>query len=343
MAEIRSSRGVALILVTFIIALATIIVVNLTYNTYMASRANLVAERSLQSEFILKSVVNFARVLIKMDTSTENSKQDAWAKFSSGQAVDPKIFGINEPGLKIEVEIDSEDAKIPLKILVSSATSGAAPTWRDILKRLFQSLGFDNDKEVQKSGQFKGRFFSSEELVANLIDYMDSDKTSYDVSGFAKGIESDLDETNPFRNSPIDRPDELANIPGFTQKRVRMLLPYVTTYGPSRKVNINLAPKIIIKALLDDMTDKEVNQIIGFREAKDGPFTDINHNDEIEKILGPSRKSAMNLIYDVGTKSNPYFQVLAKLDYNYSTFFMRAYVYRLSLGDLPYIFSVELF
>ena len=344
---IKSSRGVALILVIFVVALATIIVVNLTQTTYMASRANEVAEHSLQSEYILKSLVNLARILIKLDDTTENSRKDPWGSFTRGLAFDPKLLGISEPGLSIEVEIDSEDAKIPLLALIKNDGSGNADErWRDILACLFQALGFDEDKnEVSKTGTFANRFFNSQQLVANLIDYMSPSKTSYDTQDFAKGIESELPESETFKNAAIDRLDELANIPGFTPRRLQKVMPYLTSF-PRRKINVNLAATPVLKCLHTGMTDQMVEQIVSFRDSSDGPFSDQTREKfkEIvtDQVYNDGTNKSLNLLANWGEETN-YFSVLAKLDYGASAYFMRAYVKRTKTGDLPLIMSIELF
>lgn len=344
---VSNERGVALILVTFVIALATIIVVNLTYDTYMASRANLVAERSLQAEYLLKSVINLGRSLIKEDTSVENSRKDIWARFSNGQSLDPSILGLSVPGLQLEVEIDAEDAKIPVAKLVPRGSAGANKTWRAVLTCLFKGLGFDQDtNEVWKAPPFAGRFFNSEQVVSNLIDYMDTDTKSYDESDFQKGIEGELDEKKAFPNQPISELEELQNVPGFTPARLRRALPYLTTHGQKEKVNINLAARPVIRCMHPNMTDAFVDKIVEFRDGKEGPFSDQN-TDELKAIVGDqvyggSSENSLNMVTGYGD-SNPYFQILAKVNYGNATFFMRSYVYRYNPGELPYIYSVELF
>ena len=341
-------RGVALILVTFIVALATIIVVSLTYNTYMAARSNMVAERSLQAEYLLKSLLNFARVLIKEDTTEESSAKDPWGRFAGGQNLEPSLLGFDIPGLQMQLEINAEDAKVPVPaLMLTTVNSDPDLKWRNVIECLFRDLGFDNDQqEIWKQKPFEGRFFNAQQMTANLIDYMDPNSESYEVQGFEKGVEGELNEKDQdiFRNSAMLELDELAKIPGFTPSRLRKVLPYMTTHGAKTRVNVNLAPRRILKCLNSGMTEAAADKIIAFRESAEGPFTRENIAAEMQKILDESTWSAISLMVNAGPQNeSPHFQVLAKVDYGAATFFMRAYVYRWNAGELPVIYSVEIF
>lgn len=335
----ESQNGVALLLVIFIVALASILVLNLTYSTFIGARMNNMVERGLQAEYMLKSAVSFARVLIKEDSSPEDGAQDLWGKFSGGTAIPLELLGINEPNTHIELEIRPEESKFPLRAVLPISGGEADKNWRDALVRLLESQGFNDDGEKDHTGYFQDRVFQSEELVAALIDYMDQDSESYDPGDFAKGVESELPE-GLFPNARIlRRVGELKTIPGFTPARMRRLEPLVTIFG-ANIVNINLAPSAVIKALSDEVTDQQVASILEFRKSKDGPFTFENRKERLSEILG---ETLYERISPMTTVESKWFQVLAKIDYQTSTYFMRAYISRTRAGELPEIRSIELF
>lgn len=343
MTKKSSERGVAIVLVVFIVALATILVVNLTHSTFLAARSNSMVEQRLKAEYILKSAVNVARALIKADDTTEDYNQDGWAIFSGGQQIPLEFLGINEPGLEVQLEIRAEEAKINILALVpSSARSSADPKWRGTLVRLFRELGFDDDGETDHTGNFNNRVFTSEELVAGLIDYMDSDQDSYeDKDGpFASGYESQLPE-GYFSNKPVARISEISRIPGFTPARVRAITPFITVQG-NRRININLAPRLVIKSLSENLTDDMVSQIISFRDGEEGPFTRDGgkFRQPLEDILGAEVFSEIHPNIDYRGR---YFQVLAKVDYGSNAAFMRAVLREGGFNQAPAIRSFELF
>ncbi|MEZ4753147.1 MAG: type II secretion system minor pseudopilin GspK [Bdellovibrionota bacterium] len=336
----RSAKGLALILVIFIVALASTIVVNLAYNTMISARSNSMTVKSLQAEYILKSAVNVARVLIQKDDTPEDAGDDLWAKFKDGIVIPTQLLGIDTPNIKVSLEIRPEESKLPLRSLLPTLAGKPDIRWRGILSRLFDSLGFNEDEEEDQTKIYERRVFTGDELVAILIDYMDKDEDSYDSGDFASGIESDSQiPKGRFPNTKIRRIGELSTVPGFTPNRLRNLIPFVTTFGNSR-VNINLAPRQVIKALHEDLDDSQVDQIIEFRKSELGPFTAQNRKEELSNIVGDEIYSEVSSIVSVESR---WFQVLSKVDFETSSYFMRAYIYETGQGELPLIRSVELF
>ncbi|MCB0339049.1 MAG: type II secretion system minor pseudopilin GspK [Bdellovibrionales bacterium] len=334
----KQERGLALLLALFIVALASIIVVNLTYSSFLGARLNDATAKGLQAEYLLKSTVNVARAIIKEDTSPEDTLQDSWGLFVNSQAVPAEMLGINEPNVSIELEISPENSSFPLRSLLQSTRGPVEPKWRDATVRLFQLLGFDEDGQEDQTGLFPGRVFTSEELVSVLIDAMDSDSDSYPGDAQSPpGIEGELAE-NPFTNSLLKRVGELVNVPGFTPARMRKLSPLATVFDGGR-VNINLAPPIVLKSLHEDIGDAEVDAIMALR--KETPFDDVNRRTELSNIIGSDVYEDISTMIDVKSR---WFRILAKVDYGSATYFMRAYVSKSSEeGELPVIRSVELF
>lgn len=294
------------------------------------------AVRSLQAEYLLKSAVNAVRSMLKEDISPEDSKHDMWGSFLFGQAIPPSVLGLDQQNVLIELELRPEEAKLPLHALVPSSRGRPNLRWRAATVRLFQRLGFDDDGETVKSGPFRGQFFDSEKLVAILIDYMDRDKETYSPTDFSSGIEGELPEDS-FPNKRLRRVGELANIPGFTPKRVRVLQPYVTAYGSTR-ININLAPKEVFLSLSDQLDDYFWEALTAFREEI--PFTRQNQKIELSEIIGDD---IYNEISTMITSDSRWFQIISKVDYGTSTYFMRAYLSRSGQEQLPAIRSIELF
>ena len=294
--------------------------------------------RSLQAEYLLKSAVNIARVIIANDVSPEDAEQDIWGMFSQGMVVDPALLGITEPNIRVSLEIRPEGAKIPVRALVPVAGREPDKRWRGVFVRLFQSLGFDDDEEKDHTGFFNDRFFNSEEMVAALVDYMDKDEKDYAPDDFVPGIESQLPK-GYFPNTRMRRVGELATIPGFTPARVQRLIPFLTVFDNNR-ININLAPALVLKSLHEDITDDQVQEIISFRKGDQGPFTEPGWSSDLSDILG---EDIFRSIFSfTGIQSN-WFQILAKVDYSTSVYFMRAYLSKSGNGELPKIRSVELF
>ena len=333
-----AERGVALILVLFIVSLASVLVVSLTYSTHLASRLGAMTERGFEAEYLLKSAVNLARVLIKEDTTPEDGPQDLWGEFSGGVGVPPQLLGLETPNVTVALEIRPEESKIPLRALVPVSSGPPDLKWRELMVRLFRRLGFDDDEEVDHTGLFPGRRFTAEELVAILIDYMDADNDSYAPGDFAAGVEGEL-PPNTLANARIARIGELAGVPGFTPERLRKLSPFVTVFGNGR-ININLAPKVVLEVLSPDISEAQVQQIIEYRASKDGPFNEQSFSSVLSEMIG---QDTWERVSSMLTVRGGWFQVLSKVDYGNTTYFMRAYVSKAGQKELPEIRSVELF
>ncbi len=335
-------RGVALILVMFIVALATIMVVELAYSSYIGGRLNAGAQRSLQAEYLLKSALSLAQILLKADATAEDRAfpEDAWAYFKDGISVPLEFLGITEPNLSMSLEIRPEDSKLRLQQL--DPVSSLAKRDAEILLRLFQNpvLDFDNDGELDQTGRVSQKEFDAAQMVANLIDYMDADTTSYDDGPF-QGVESQLQNGDEFPNRKIFRLEELSAIPGFTPLRVQKMLPFLTTNRDDAKINVNLAPQELLEAIDSNVTSSDIESIIEFRENPNtGPVKQIIQ--DLTPLIG-SQNDFFNYL-TVG-EAQRVFQVIAKVDYQTSVYFLRAYVERdrVGPGATVRIRSVELF
>lgn len=336
--RLSNSQGVALILVTFVVALATICVTALAYSTHLAARRNNMVERGFQAEYLLKSAVNLARVLIKLDKTPEDSEKDLWGMFKDGIAIPPDLLSVPEPNIDVELEIRPEEGKIPIRALVPTpSTNTVSIPWRDALLRLFENLGFRDDNSKDESGPFQGRVFSPEEMVANLIDFVDADKLPYRDGNFS-GIEGSETE-DIFPNEQINRFGQLASVPGFTAARLAKLQLFLTTYVNLYSVNINIAPKAVLMALDADIDSAMADRIIEARKSDDGP---IKNNADLLNLAGLPGKVADNLRSITRYHSN-WYQVIAKVSYGTSAFFVRAYLKQDGKGELPDISSFELF
>jgi type II secretory pathway component PulK len=346
---ISEQGGVALIMVIVMIAVTSALLMSLTDSTYISMRLNRAAERRVQAEYLLKSAVHLAQALIMSDTTPHDSREeDAWMFFEQGREVPGELIGLSEPNLRITLQISSENSKIPVLSVLTGNT--VDPAWRDILVALFRNLGFDDTRPSPEDGDDSSQPLpDSAKMVANLIDYLDTDESNYSPNdGFtAQGYEETLPPNESLRNEQIiESPSqELRSIPGFTADRVRRLLPYISIRSRSN-VNINGASVEVLRAMiagLDPMADLGyAERLTACREvAEQGPFKNIN-NDIIRCIndasvaarLSPKLKSQGDTFY-----------VLAKVEYGTgigtSSFLSRAHLKNTGgKGRLPAIESM---
>ncbi len=336
----QTDRGLALLLVIFIIALASVLVINLTYSTTLGARLNARYVRAVQAEYLLKSVLNFARKMIVSELpGPDGAPQEMWLPFKNGAPLPLELVGVSEPNTRIELEIRPEDSMIRVS---QFNVSSNVQRWGPVLYRLFVKLGFDDDDEADQFGQFKGRAFKSEDLVGILIDYQDADKDSFTATSYARGLESELKE-NVFANSEMKNKNELRSLPGFTAKRLEKLMPYVTDQG-SYKININTARSELVQALNQNIDDLMIERLVEERTKE--PFNRKgNYQARLQDIFGAT---IYNEIFSMITVESSRFRVIAKVDYGGQVlYYLRAVVFKqpgVGSGDaLPEISSLELF
>jgi type II secretory pathway component PulK len=328
-------RGLAIILVIFMVALASAILFSLTDSTYVAMRLNSAAEQRIKAEYILKSAVNVAQFLIKNDiTAFDDPTQDAWMAFVDGREIPGERLALPEPNIRVSLLIASMNGKVP--ILQAYSTSGANNDWRGILLRLFQQLDFDNSQLAMNESPQKQTLPNSAQLVANLIDYLDSDKDDFPGDGvIPQGIEENLPDGQTFRNSgTIDSlANELSTIPGFSPGRIQRLLPFVTKIR-TIDINVNAASREVLASVL---TDPNLAQSIEQCRSQ-GPIQ--NPQQELVSRCG---------VNDTGNSKfraqGQWFEVIAKVEYGTAMFMASAELNNAGAGagKLPKLHSFRMY
>jgi type II secretory pathway component PulK len=327
----QGQSGVALPLVIVTIVLASTIVTAATYSTYISGRLNASLEQGLKAEYLVKSALNFARILIFADSGSEDSDKDPWRIFERGQSVPAEILAIEDRNVKVDLEISPLGSKLPLSCLLEQ---GATPTyWYDNFARLFTLLGFDQDDEEEKRGRFKGTVFKPNELVANLVDYVDEGDKSLDVAPYS-GIEDQI-PAGVFKNRKILRESELSTIPGFTPARIQKLLLYIVA-GASCSVNINSASTEVLQAVHPDISQVQAQQIIETRAEK-GPFKEY---EELSGLISPDALASLRTLQGLRTTN---FSVIAKAQFAANTTYLRARISSQGSSSMPKVTQLELY
>lgn len=339
-----TERGVALITVILMIAITSALLVSLTDSTYISLRLNRAAEQRVIAEYVLKSAVNAAQVLIKIDnTAYDSPTEDAWMQFVEGRDIPGEFVGLTEPNVKVSLLISPEKGKIPLLSLVSA--TGTNPAWRDALTALFKNLGFDSDPKLANQstkGGGSGKNYSSAEMVANLIDYLDTDKNSYSDSAFpAQGIEADLPPGEEFRNEQQieSLSSELSSIPGFSANRIQRLLPFVSSRSRD-SVNVNAASAEVFEAIVQGL-DSSASPGLGQRliECRNPAF-DGSYRTQISECIGANTAQQIEKVLVI--QSDLYY-VIAKVEFGMSTFMATAILKGSSAGRLPTIEDFQVY
>jgi len=346
----KKSAGIALILVMLVIAITSALTLYLGSSIYFSARIHRAYIQRVQAEFLLKSSLNVARMLVAQSNGSADPPKNSWGPLVQGVELPGELLGVEEPNVIVGLEMSSLDSRLTLRKLYdhSNGTPGDAHDlflrWRDSFARLFQSLGFDNDGEVATQGPSKGIFFNSQALVANLIDYLDSDEASYQGEGeFADGIEGSLPKGTFANKQEIRALSELESIPGFTSTRIKQLSPYVTSEQVDQ-ANVNLISSKVLMAMAPDLSEANAGAIIDFARGPDGPYETFT----FANLLSPYFEDFDEISRMLTVKSS-HLQVVSKVQYGTSKYFLRATLDKSMMGiqgsqeQLPEVIKLELF
>jgi type II secretory pathway component PulK len=211
-----------------------------------------------------------ADVSPKLDTHL-----DLWARMRS---VDVPAAG----GARLRIHIEDSGARFNLNALFKVDDSGERVP-RSSTEFFLESLFEKVIDELRVAPEEK--LYDERELVANLIDYIDSDDVRQ-----RGGAEDDYYQRQepPYRaaNRPLLSRDELRLVEGFDSTLVEALTPYITVYpfapgGCGRAsvgcgVNLNTAPPHVLALLFYDdgvslrlAGEDVVRKILQLRESDD--------------------------------------------------------------------------
>ena len=308
-----NQNGVALLLVLGMITLASVIVLNLSYKTLLHQETSVLNERKIRAEYLLKSALNIGRVIISLPGPNGKPEQKPWRAFIQGQSIPGELLELPYPNVTISLEISPENRKLSIEQL----KSGSAADYRDIFVRLFDSLGFSSDQDLWDDSRGNKKFFDSRAMVAALIDYVDADQDPYREGGF-NGTEA-FSSGKPFPNKLPSQLEELGNIPGFTQRRIRLLTPHISTISGLTGVNPNYASAEVLTAIDPSLTPAQTQTLIDVARGPSGPLTSTTIQNFFPNYADP--KVGPRLIF-----SDTILQIIAKVQIDGNSFFLKSVV-----------------
>jgi len=327
--------GVALVLTVFVISLATILVVEFANTAHFDQRISRHYSESVQGDYILKSGLTFARILLELPKLDPSNNADwlgePWHAIASSPSL-PVTGFVGEPRLAIY----DEDGKIDINGIrglgggnpaggnpgASNAPGTAATNdrglfWKNVLKEIFEKNGFV--RQSYKEAEFRTRghtALDADVQVAAIQDWIDRDTDAYSVAGFTgSGIESSSNQEF-FYNRQLRSLSELLLVPGFTRERLERVAKFIRVSprgGGAPRVNINTAPAEVLSAL--GLDSAEVSEIVQKR-------LEFAYTPDLLNILVQGNDQLANRLK---TTSNE-FSIVARVEMPASTRWLRAFV-----------------
>jgi len=273
-------RGIALITAVLVVALATILAINVAFRGFVDQRrsGNLFAiDQAFQ---IALGAEALAADVLRNDL--KDSKTDyvgeAWSQ--------PVKFPLDDGIGTVEGQIEDQQGRFNLNSLVTNE-------------------GKTNPAAVQQLERILGLLKLDTQWASAIADWIDSDTQP----GFPSGAEDSIytSETPPHlaANMPITRISELLQLQGFGAERYAKLKPFVSALPVGTKLNVCTASGIVLDSLFEGTQQFSMNPDALKEQRQHGNcFPSMR---DLEGTLGTVR---FNKVRNSLSESSSYFQAL---------------------------------
>jgi general secretion pathway protein K len=253
-------RGIALIIVLLMISIIVAVTIQWNRSTRceMYEAANL--SDGIRLRYVAESGFYAGEALLLADKNGFDALTEEWAKtemlaLRSGELFDNGSFNLS---------IEDEGGRIPVNLLVGG-TGYNAPI-RDLLLRLLTGPSFRLSPD------------QAGEIVDAVKDWIDADD-EVTGAGAERRYYAGLDRRYAAKNAPLDCIEELLMVKGVTRElfygtgETSGLAACLTVFGDG-KININTAPKPVLRALSAEMTEDAVERLDHYRRDEKNDLAD---------------------------------------------------------------------
>lgn len=235
----KKQRGVALVTVLLIVAMATTVMAFMAQQQAFWQREMINGRDRAQASYIAQAGVDWARAVLA-DDKTNNSydtPREMWAM---------RLPAIPVEGGEIQGVIEDQQGLFNLNNLVVNGATSALDVAR--FQRLLSTLGLP------------------QELAYSLADWMDKDDTPATAGGAEAGYY--LNQIKPYRaaNLPLSEISELLWVRGFDARIIQRLKGYVSVLPQRTQINLNFASAEVLSAVVDGLTLQQARQLVTYRK-----------------------------------------------------------------------------
>ncbi|MCH7333003.1 type II secretion system minor pseudopilin GspK [Acinetobacter modestus] len=280
MKNYSSQRGVALLTILVMVALATILAATIAKRQTNTAENTGYLMRQDQSLLYAKSAEAFFSELLIQDSDNGSSidhLQENWAKPMPPFPVeDGSVSG----------KLLDESGKFNLNNLVRADGNQVDDSARRWFEKLLQRVGLPA------------------ELSQAVIDWQD---TNDEVTG-AMGAESSyyqgLDPAYLTPNTKFHSIEELKLVRGFEGKNYDLIKPYVTALPEQTKVNMNTAPVLLLASIDPKVDVKALEQQLKVKETELTHFNNVDDLWKLSAFSGIDEQSKTDAASLLDSKSN---------------------------------------
>ena len=289
----KQQHGMALLMVLFILAIATVAVVSMSTTRQLDIRRTENLLRSAQGSEYLYSLESWAAKTLDDDTRANktDSFKDNWAQ---------PLENTTTQGGSISAELTDLQGRFNLNNLIAENQPSEVDVKR--FRRLLLLL------EIKPG------------IIDALLDWMDADSDTRSADGGEDEIY--FQAATPYRsaNRPLADLSELLLIHGISQEVYAKLKPYVYVAAGRAPLNINTADLLLVRSLSADLSERDAELLVS--KIRDKPFKSV------EAFLQESDFADLNLDKGSFSVTSANFQLSAtiqvgKMTLLYDTQFLR--------------------
>jgi general secretion pathway protein K len=241
-----SERGIALILVLWIVVILSMAALSLSLLTRAEALATLSAKEEMENKFLAEAGIR--RGIMEMFYRHANRNQQVIIEGFEVFQCDGRAYTAEMADGHYRIRITDESGKINLNTLTDS--NGI------ILKNLLINNGVAEEAAVI--------------VVDSILDWKDKDNL-HRLHGAEDEYYQSLPRPYKARNAAFDSLEELVFVRGMTRPILqgsaerKGILPFCTIHSTSDKINLLSAPPEVLKAI-PGMTDDMVQRIMEYRD-----------------------------------------------------------------------------
>ena len=256
MKDDSSQRGIALLTILVMVALATILAATIAKRQTNTSENTGYLMRQDQSLLYAKSAEAFFSELLIQDSDNGSSidhLQENWAKPMPAFPV--------EDGF-VSGRLLDESGKFNLNNLLKAdgSVDDSARRW---FEKLLQRVGLPA------------------ELSQAVIDWQDADDETTGAMGAESNYYQGLDPSYLASNTRFHQVEELKLVRGFEGKNYDLIAPYVTALPEATKINMNTAAPLLLASIDPKLDVKTLEQEL---KAKQAELTYFNSVEDLWKL-----------------------------------------------------------
>jgi general secretion pathway protein K len=267
-----NSRGVALILVLLVISIIVALTIQLNRDTRSGvyEAANL--SDGIRLRYVAQSGFHVGEALLLADKNAFDALTELWANTEMISLKSERFFDNSS----FKLTIEDEGGRIAVNRLVSG--SAYNPLIRDLLLRLLTGPYF----RLERS--------KAVELMEAIKDWIDADD-EVTGAGAERAFYAALERPYAAKNAPLDCIEELLMVKGITRdlfygkEDSPGLAQCLTVFGDGQ-ININTAPKSVLRALAEEMTDDDVERLDKYRRDERNDLADLIWYQKLPRASG---------------------------------------------------------